>query len=400
MTNRKNIIPVLLGADLNAYSVALAFRDFFGVTSHVFARYRCGATENSKFIITHINEGICDVSVAVPELLKFAAENNGAELFLIPTADWYVEMMMQARPRLSGIYNIYMPDSDIWRALSDKAEFYSLMKKSEIPHPPYISFEKGDKLTEKNLSGFGFPAVIKPSDSSLYWRHPFSDMRKVYFPKDAAAAEKIIKKIFSSGYDKRVIFQKKIARGAKNRVLTTLSDSQGRVVRAVLGDVILEECGKTSQGNHAAIITRPLNDLSFRLIGFLSKAGYRGIANIDIMASDDGEYVLELNPRQGRSCDYLRAAGVNIAELIVRCGRGERVEPDFSYKKIYWHHPPHDVVMKYAEKEMRDEAERLRQEGGEYTPYGNEYEGARRAIYVYIHNMRMRNRIKKSMKEG
>ncbi|MBR2432769.1 MAG: hypothetical protein IKB23_07625, partial [Clostridia bacterium] len=224
MTSGRNIIPVLLGADLNAYSVALAFRDFFGVASHVFARYRCGATENSKFITTHICEGLCDVSVAIPELLKFAAENNGAELFLIPCADWYVEMLIKARSQLGGIYNVYMPDADIWRTLSDKAEFYSLMKKAKIPHPPYIAFKKGDKITEKSLAAFGFPAVIKPSDSSLYWRNPFRNMKKVYFPKSTDDSKEIIKRIFDSGYDKSVIFQKKIGGGEEQiRVLTTIS---------------------------------------------------------------------------------------------------------------------------------------------------------------------------------
>lgn len=400
MTNGRNIIPVLLGADLNAYSVALAFRDFFGVTSHVFARYRCGATENSKFITTHIDAGLCDVSIAVPELLKFAAENNGAELFLIPCADWYVEMLMRARSQLGGIYSIYLPEMNIWRTLSDKSSFYELMKKYEIPYPPAFSFGKEDKLSRNKIESFGFPAVIKPSDSTEYWNHGFPGMRKVYFPESFSESEVIIKKIFDSGYNKKVIFQKKIGNEYGNRVLTTFSDSRGKVVRAVLGEVILEECGKTSQGNHAAIITRPLDELSFELINFLGEVGYTGIANFDIMVSDKSSFVLELNPRQGRSSDYLRAAGVNIADLTVRCAKGEEVTPDFSFKKIYWHHPPHDVVMKYASPEAQEEASRLKREGKEYSPYDNEYEGARRKLYVYIHNMRMRRAIKKSVKEG
>ncbi len=399
MTDGRNIIPVILGADLNAYSVALAFRDFFGVDSHVFARYRCGATENSKFITTHINKGIDDVSVAVPELLKFAAENNGAELFLIPSADWYVEMLTEARSRLGGIYSIYMPKKEIWRAVSDKAEFYRLMQKAKIPHPPYFAFKKGDGLSRDKLEAFGFPAVIKPSDSSLYWKNPFHDMRKVYFPEGFRESVETVNKIFNSGYDGSVIFQKKIGTDDKNRVLTTVSDSQGRVVRAVLGEVILEERGKTSQGNHAAIITRPLDELSFKLIDFLRETGYTGIANIDIICAGEEKYVLELNPRQGRSCDYLRAAGVNIADLIVRCSKGENVTPDFSYRKIYWHHPPHDVVMKYAGGDVKEEAEELLREGREYTPYVNGYEGAVRKAYVYIHNIRMRRAMKKTVNE-
>ena len=59
----KPIIPVLLGGDLNAYSVALAFREHFGVRSHAFMKYKCGATANSSFIKTHISSGIDTVRI-------------------------------------------------------------------------------------------------------------------------------------------------------------------------------------------------------------------------------------------------------------------------------------------------------------------------------------------------
>ena len=396
----KNIIPVLLGADLNAYSVALAFREAYGIKSHVFARYKCGATENSKFIITHIFAGLDDVGVAIPALLKFAAENNGSELFLIPCADWYVEMLEHAQAQLSGIYNIFLPDINIWRKVSDKCSFYSLMEKKAISYPRYISFLPNDKLSTEKLSMFEYPAVIKPSDSSEYWRFPFDEMRKVYFPKSKEESRKIIDNIFRSGYKKSVILQEKVGGINGNRVLTTVSDGNGKVVRVVLGEVILEEEGKTSLGNHSAIITIPLDKISFELIDFISEIGYTGIANFDIMISERKKYVLELNSRQGRSCDYLRAAGINIAELIVKLARGEGVAPDFTYKEIYWHYPPHKTVAKYADKNSVKTAERLYREGKSYTPYSNEYEGIVRRAYVCVHNVRLARKIKKDVREG
>lgn len=393
----KNVIPVLLGGDLNAYSVALAFREAYGVKSHAFVRYKCGATQNSSFIKTHVCTDIADAKVAVSVLLKFAAENTGAELFLIPCSDPYVELLQRIRGSLGGIYRIDMPSVDLWEKLTDKSDFYSLMSRAGIRYPESISFSRGEEEDCAKLSCMEYPAVLKPSDSAEYWKNPFSDMRKVYFPESVDDAKKIMKRIFESGYSKKVILQKKIGDKGKNEVLTVYSSKCGRVVRAVLGEVVLEECGKTSFGNHSAIITKPLDKTAFDMIDFLNGVGYCGFANIDIMTDGKEKYILELNARQGRSCDYLRAAGVNIAELLVKNASTEALSPDFHYKEIYWHYPPHEVVARYSSNDDRKRVEELRLLGREFSPYKNGFEGIRGRIYAKIHGLRLSKSIEKSM---
>jgi len=296
--------------------------------------------------------------------------------------------------QFGGIYNIFIPEKKLFSELSDKSNFYALMEKSDIPYPSCISVSRGERVSLKKFEKIGFPCVVKPSDSSEYWRNKFQGMRKVYFAADYGEAIEIIKKIFDSDYGKKVIIQKKIENDNGNRVLTTVSDGSGRVVRAVYGEVILEERGITSLGNHSAIITRPLSDICFQLLEFLTKQKYSGIANFDLIASGMDEYVLELNPRQGRSCDYLRASGVNIAELIVKLSKGENISPDFSYNQIYWHHPPHKTVLNYASLKNAETAKRLFEAGREFCPYTNEFEGFARKAYTFIHNLRLKNKFK------
>lgn len=397
---KKNITPVLLGADLNAYSVALAFYEAYGVTSHAFARYRCGATENSKFIKTHICSGIDHLKIAVPELLKFAKENSDSELILIPCADWYVAMLQGARDELSEVYKIHIPPRELWEKLSDKHSFYQLLRDEGISYPDYEVFSSENAVGAEPLSRIKYPAVVKPTDSTEYWKHPFPDMQKVFFVKNAAEAEVVIKRIFKSGYNKQIVLQNQVGSIAENRVLTTFSDKDGKVVRAVFGEVILEEVGKTSYGNHSAIITVPLNDICLQLIDLLNKIKYVGVANIDIISDGTRDFVLELNTRQGRSCDYLRAAGVNIAELFVRTVHGEKILPDFSYKEVYWHYPPHRTVLNYSSEVSSVKAERLKKLGFEFSPYGNLSEGALRRVYVWIHNVRLGRAIKKAHAEN
>jgi D-aspartate ligase len=389
-------MPVLLGGDLNAYSVALAFREEYGVSSHVFARYRCGATENSAFIKTHICSGLDNVEAAVAELFKFAIENPQSDLYLIPCTDNYIEVLEKGRVELSKYYNILIPEEKMRKRLTDKDSFMKELKRAGIDFPRYVLFEKNEVITDNKISEIKYPAVIKPTCSAEYWRHPFKKMKKVYFPENKIEAFDTVYKIFASGYPCGVILQEKISGEGSLFVLTTFSDKKGRVVRAVLGEVVLEERGDTSEGNHAAIITVPLDATAEGLIEFLNGVGYVGIANFDIISDGNKKYVLEMNARQGRSCDYLRSAGVNIARLIVEAAGGKDIKPNFEYKKIYWRYPPHKLVLEYSESKRICDADNLYKKGLSFSPYANSFEGIRRSIYVALHNHRLKDTFKQN----
>ena len=45
MQNDLNLVPVLLGGDLNSYNVARAFHEKYGIKSHDFGRYSIGPTK-------------------------------------------------------------------------------------------------------------------------------------------------------------------------------------------------------------------------------------------------------------------------------------------------------------------------------------------------------------------
>ena len=383
-----SIVPVLLGGDLNAYSVALSFFNKYSVLSHAFMRYRCGATDNSKFIKTHLCSGLDDSKIAMPELLKFARAHSTDELFLVPCSDSYVSLLEAERDVLSRYYSMHIPTREHFRILGDKGSFYKVIDKKGIPYPKTEILRFGEN-PENKFGSFDGKVVVKPSSSSEYWKHPFFDMQKVYFPKNKEEAQKAVNDIFLSGYRKEIILQERIVR-ATDRVLTTFSDNRGRVSRAVYGEVILEESGKTSQGNHSAIISLPLDDICFSLVDFLNEIGYKGFANFDVLSTGKEKYVLEVNLRQGRSSDYLRGADVNIAELLVENKRYGKVNIDFSYKEFYWHYPKHIDVMRYSENEWgKRRADLLYEAGKSISPYRNKEEGTVRKLYVMIHNYRL-----------
>ena len=129
------------------------------------------------------------------------------------------------------------------------------------------------------------PFVLKPADSTEYWRHPFENMEKVYFVPSVDGIKRISNKIFASGYEGRLVAQERIGfdKRVNSAVLTVFLDEDSNAVRAVLGDVLLEETSATARGNYNAIVTRALDKISLKIIDMLEKIGYTGVANLDIL---------------------------------------------------------------------------------------------------------------------
>ncbi len=250
--NKKALIPVLLGADLNCYSVARAFHEKYKVNSYAFGRYAIGATANSKIINFRAVENLNTEDVLLKTLEDFAKEHLDADLIAMGCTDEYVELLSALKTKLPQ-YTIPYIDRELLDRLVSKDVFYDYCEKYAIPYPKTVVLSNGDTLDNVDIE---YPMIIKPALSSLYWKTPFDGMKKVYRAKSRAEAETILNSIFGSGYSGKVILQDTIpGNDSSMRVLTCYSDSKGKVRMMCLGHVLLEEHTPKGLGNHAAIIT-------------------------------------------------------------------------------------------------------------------------------------------------
>ena len=395
----KNVIPVMLGGDLNAYSVALSFKERYNVDSHVFTSYKCGATEHSRFIKTHLCSGIGDSSIALPELLSFAAENSGARLLLIPCSDSYLELTYEILDKINGIYELFIPKREHYFSMTDKASFYEILSQNAILYPKSWYFTKEDSALIDKTYG-KYPMVLKPSRSAEYNKHSFKGKKKVFFLNSPKEVKRTVRKIYNSGYKGSVILQDKLSDNAESFVLTTLSNSDGRVARAVLAKVLLLEKTDSGYGNYSALMTVPLDGISLSLINMLNRLSYRGVANFDIMKDGDKYYCLEMNARQGRSCDYLRVSGISLAEFFLENTiSSEGIKPDFSFKEVLWHYPRIGTVLKNLESDSDyKKAEKLYKQKSASTPFKNPYDGFTKKLYAFVHNNRLSQRFRRQKK--
>lgn len=370
--DNKNIIPVLLGADLNCYNVARAFHAEYGVKSYAFGRYAIGASNYTRIINFTAVEKLDEPDVMVETLMKFADEHEGATLIAFGCTDDYADMLIHHGDRLRPRYIVPYIGADLFERLAYKANFYEDCDRHGILYPktavvtPETDLE--NSLSEEAL-GFSYPIIIKPSASAVYWKYPFDGMKKVYTAGTALEAQIIIRRIYESGYPEKIILQDMIpGDDSKMRVLTAYSDKNGKVKMMCLGHVILEEHTPKGLGNHCAIITECDRELMDKFKEYLEEIGFVGYSNFDIKFDErDGTFrAFEINLRLGRSNNYVTSAGCNVARYIVNdLVNGEDLgDTYYCDNEVFWHSVPKGVVYEYCrDKDMVAKAKKLAKEG-------------------------------------
>ena len=403
-----DLIPVLLGGDLNSYNVARAFHERYGIKTHVFGRYPIGPTKDSRIVDFHVIPKLDTDDIMVAEMHNFAEKHSGAALLLLGCTDDYAAMIIRNKNRLEDKYICPYIEEELMDKLVSKAVFYEMCEKYGIPYPKTkiltADFTESD-FTEENL-GFTYPIIVKPSSSIAYWKHPFEGMKKVYTAKNPEEAAKIVKEIYSAGYPDKMILQDMIPGDDSNMyVLTAYSDKDNQVKMMCLGHVLLEEHTPKGLGNHAAIITEYKPELTERFREMLNDISYRGFSNFDIKYDprDGSMRAFEINLRQGRSNFYITAAGINLAEILVRDNfLVETLEYTECKESRLWHTIPFGVVKKYVhDKPSLEKAKKLRSEGRSKTSLWYAYDllrSPKRLIWVAEHMRRQYGKYKKYCK--
>lgn len=377
MTLKKDFIPVLIGGDMNCYTVARAIHEEYGKKSYAFGRFAAGDTMHSKIVETFQNPKLDQPEVLLQTIKDFAAKNPDTMHLVWGCADVYAELLSEIQDRLpENCVTLYI-GPELRDQLESKSSFYDMCDKYGIPYPKTFRVKPeqfasltADDLTEEKI-GFVYPIVVKPSMSVTYWEHPFEGMKKVYFANDPAEALRILGLIFGAGYPDEILLQDMIpGEDCNMNVLTAYCDRNSKVKMMCFGRVGLEEHTATALGNPCAIITEPNEELQNLIKNWLEAINFTGFANFDIKKDPrDGSYkVFEINLRQGRTNYYVTAAGNNIARYVVedRINEADLGECFMSTKEVFWHSVPRDVVFNYVkDPEFVERARRLVKEGKE-----------------------------------
>lgn len=351
---KQDFLPVLLGSDINVYGMARAFHEAYGYCSVAVGKGVLGVCMHSKIVHVAVTEPkIEEDDIFVRTLTDFAENRPGERLLLVPCGDNYIKLLVRNQEKLQGIYEFACIGEELLMRLSIKESFYQVCTEHGFSFPKTAICSPEDYKNQQ--LDFGFPVIIKPSNSVAYWNCSFPHKKKVFLAQNRQEFDDILEAIYSSSYQDHLILQEYIPGDDSNmRVMNCYSGKDKKVKLIALGNALLEEHSPEGIGSYAAIINGYDKDLSEMMKTFLEDIGYVGFANFDMKYdARDGKYKLfEMNLRQGRSSFFVTAAGYNLAkwladDIIYDKPMGCTVATN----KVLWTIIPTRIIFKYVQNE-------------------------------------------------
>ncbi len=338
--------------------MARAFHEAYGIKSLMVARARGGITgEGLTNLFEYIEEKRLDETDVFLRTMDRIAGEYGKDrtLLLIGCADHYVRLIVENRDYLKQKFVVPYSEKRVMDRLTLKESFYELCEEYGLDYAKTFIY-KPEMNFEFEID-FGYPVVLKASDSVKYHKHKFEGFHKAYFINSKQELIDTLKLIYANGYDDHMIIQDMIpGRDDSEYDLQMYIGSDHKIKLMNFGNVLLEEHTPTAVGNNAATITMFNQELMMKVGSMMESIGYEGFADADIKYDErDGKYKLfEINIRQGRSHYRVTGAGNNLAQLVV---------DDYIYHKSlpmtlvkgphFWHVVPLGVVYKYVRDEKK-----------------------------------------------
>lgn len=329
LTNSKNssrlpeglVLPVLLGTDMNAYGMARAFHEAYGLRSLCVGKGRLIFTEHSRIVDIRTVDDFDKDDVFLPALLSIAKilKEQYQHLILLAPDDHYAKLAIIHRDMLGEFFHLPFVSQDLLPSLLLKDRFYELCETHGLDFPKTVvvtreSFEKPCELP------FPFPVFVKPANSTTYMKLRFEGMKKAYFVPDEETLMDVLRMVYRQDYHDPMLIQDYIPGADSNGlVVNAYCDREARVRLISIGNPLLEDPTPMFIGNYTVIRDTKQPEVAAKVISFLEAIGYTGFANLDLKFDprDQVYKVFELNLRQGRSSSYTLLDGCNLGQALV-----------------------------------------------------------------------------------
>lgn len=363
----KSFFPIILGSDENAYGTARIFNREYGIKPLLLCTRLLVPTQHSRLFTVKIIDNFSKNDVFVRELSKILRQykEKYEKLVVVSCSDYYTALMSENYEKFEGLVSNPFPEFDLLEKLDTKDRFYAMCEQHGIDYPETVVADTDERLSALDKLTFGFPIVVKPENSNAkeYLDCEFNGKKKVFFFDTAEEYLEMVKEMNKSGYSGKLIIQRFIkGDDSAMRVMNCYSDKNGKVRAMCLGQPVLEEYHPKSLGNYAAIISRCDDALYKKIKKFLEDIGYTGFSNFDMKydAENGKYYLMEINPRPGRSSFYVYASGMNLMQCMLSDVFDENKECIFGQNTTLWANVSKYVMFKYTENlQIRAEMKKL-----------------------------------------
>lgn len=379
-------IPVILGGNLGAYSTARSFYEAYSVTSLVLCTLLTGPIDHSAFI-----EPIVEPKMMQPEALLTLLKNIDKRYptikkILLASTDNSVELLITHKSHFPKNWIIPYVDKEVFYRATNKASFYTICESESVPYPKTLVINE----YEPHLP-FGFPIIIKPTNSMKYHAIDYPGKEKVYICEDHATYKKSIHDMRHNGYDDEIILQEYLPGDDSLVGVATVYSSHktGEVKVISFGQTLLEDHTPSAIGNHLAILTKKDDQIVRDVTKLIHATGWTGFSNFDVKydSRDQTYKFFELNARLGRSNYYVTAAEKNTASYYVK-DFIENSSIDFSIadKQILYSAVPKKLLLDNIHSdEIKKTIQELYKTNKVYHPLNSHDEPSiKRKLYVTI----------------
>lgn len=352
----KDFIPVILGTDVNAYSIARSFHMEYGVKSLALGQGKLFMTNHSSIVDVRVIEELGVPNHFVDKLITVAKElkTEYLQLLLVASSDSYAELAISNKGKLSEYYAMPFVDESLLSHLVDKKSFYELCERHGLNYPKTSFIDRGNYSTIEN--SFGYPVVLKASNSIKYFNLDFEGKKKAFILRSEEELKNVLKAIYeTTSYDDVMILQDFIPGDDSGMYVLNAYVGEDRKVRLMcLGHSLMEDPTPEFIGNYLAIVAADMKGLYDSYRSFLEDIGYTGFANFDMKYDPrDGKCkVFEINLRPGRSSFFTTMAGANLMKAYKEDVVDHRkdVELILPTKDFLWLGAGYDVISEYVSK--------------------------------------------------
>ena len=198
--------PIILGADITAYSLARSFHEQYGIKSITLSMTQTGYVNSSDIIENRYYPNMEKDEVAVERLIEVGKEFQGKKkLIVFGCGDWYVRIIIENKEKLKPYYIIPYIDEDLLNRIVLKDKFYEIFEELGLDYPKTYVYEFGK---ENDLKfDFDYPVIAKPANSALYHYAKFEGKKKVFRFENEEELRTMMDRIEKAGNNYKFLIQ-------------------------------------------------------------------------------------------------------------------------------------------------------------------------------------------------
>lgn len=346
------VTPLVVGGAIAAYALGRAFHEAFGDGAICLGDKPVPAITRSSFFTVYDCPQVEEAEPLLAILEEIADDFPDQRLVLVANTDWFARFTGENRERLLKRFVVPFPTLDVWEKVIDKYAFAQLCDEIGVPTPPSreVTITQNPQWTAPHID-LRFPVVVKTIDALAYDAVDFPEKQKVYTCQNHDDLASVWGYIRSSGFEGRFLVQEFIPGDDTCGIsLTYYIDAEGNPLVSGGSRVLVEDHNPRYIGNPAAMLTTHYPEIEAQGLEILKKLGYSGFANMDVKIDprDGKHYFFEVNPRVGRNCYYMVAAGLNPVVAMAQEHFPER-EPltPLQFRQVVYSLMPLKLVLRY-----------------------------------------------------